>query len=138
MDPAAGVYRLPGGGMFAVVGPYNGQSATVGNGTMIGFALESHAAVDAFHAKALELGGTDEGAPGPRGPAEAKAYMAYMRDLDGNKIKRVQARLRRGLAKEPERMTIEVQPHADVEAMTHLNEAQKQKLRIWTRLQDTA
>jgi catechol 2,3-dioxygenase-like lactoylglutathione lyase family enzyme len=80
------VYRLPGGGMFAVVGPYTGQSATVGNGTMIGFALESHAAVDAFHAKALELGGTDEGAPGPRGPAEAKAYMAYMRDLDGNKL----------------------------------------------------
>ena len=43
--------------------------------------------VDDFHAKALELGGTDEGAPGPRGPEGEKAfYGAYFRDLDGNKL----------------------------------------------------
>jgi predicted lactoylglutathione lyase len=35
------------------------------------------------HAKALELGGTDEGAPGPRGDG---FYAAYFRDLDGNKF----------------------------------------------------
>ena len=39
--------------------------------------------VDAFHAKALELGGTDEGAPGERTPG---VYFAYFRDLDGNKL----------------------------------------------------
>ena len=34
-------------------------------------------------AKALELGGSDEGAPGPRGDG---FYAAYFRDLDGNKL----------------------------------------------------
>lgn len=74
------------GTMFAVVGPFDGEPATVGNGTMVGFLLESRAQVDRFHAQVLALGGTDEGAPGPRGPAEANTYMAYARDLDGNKI----------------------------------------------------
>ena len=72
--------------MFAVVGPFDGQVATVGNGTMIGFLAESREQVDHFHATALALGGTDEGAPGPRGPEEVQTYMAYARDLDGNKI----------------------------------------------------
>ena len=35
------------------------------------------------HAKALELGGSDEGAPGKRGPG---FYFSYFRDLDGNKL----------------------------------------------------
>lgn len=74
------------GAMFAVVAPFDGKPATVGNGTMIGFALASHALVDLFHATALLAGGSDDGAPGPRGPEEAKAYMAYVRDLDGNKL----------------------------------------------------
>ena len=39
--------------------------------------------VDAVHAKALELGGSDEGAPGQRYPG---FYAAYFRDLDGNKL----------------------------------------------------
>ena len=72
--------------MFAVVGPFDGQSATSGNGTMIGFLVESREQVDDFHAKVLTLGGSDEGQPGPRGPAEVKTYMGYARDLDGNKI----------------------------------------------------
>ena len=80
------IYGRPGGPMFGVVGPYNGQPATAGNGTMIGFPLDSREQVDRFHRTALELGGTDEGAPGPRGPAESKAYMAYFRDLDRNKL----------------------------------------------------
>jgi predicted lactoylglutathione lyase len=39
--------------------------------------------VDAMHAKALQLGGTCEGAPGQRSPG---FYAAYFRDLDGNKL----------------------------------------------------
>lgn len=74
------------GTMFAVVAPFDGAPATRGNGTMIGFMLEEREQVDRFHAAALELGGSDEGAPGLRGPAEAQAYMAYVRDPDGNKI----------------------------------------------------
>ena len=41
------------------------------------------AQVDAVYAKAIELGGTDEGAPGERFPG---FYAAYFRDLDGNKL----------------------------------------------------
>ena len=55
------------------------------NGVTIGFAAESPAHVDAFHAAGLTSGGTDEGAPGPRGHLPG-AYAAYLRDPAGNKI----------------------------------------------------
>lgn len=53
--------------MLAVCKPYNGQAATVGNGTMIGISLPSRAALDAFYTKAIELGCKDEGPSGLRG-----------------------------------------------------------------------
>ena len=68
---------------FAVMTPFDGKPATVGNGVMIGLYLSSADQVNAIHAKALALGGTDEGAPGPRGE---HFYGAYFRDLDGNKL----------------------------------------------------
>ena len=71
---------------FAVLGPYDGMRATAGNGTMIGFALDSPRAVDAFYVLAIELGGGDEGRPGRRGADGSPFYMSYFRDLDGNKI----------------------------------------------------
>src|ERR1700747_2159094 len=61
------VYGKDGQLGFGVLLPFNGEAATVGNGSMTGFALESREAVDQFHAKALALGGTCEGAPGLRG-----------------------------------------------------------------------
>ncbi|WP_018608543.1 VOC family protein [Uliginosibacterium gangwonense] len=69
---------------LGVIKPFDGQPATVGNGTMVSLYLPSTALVDALHKKALELGGKDEGAPGPRG--EGGFYGAYFRDLDGNKL----------------------------------------------------
>lgn len=63
--------------------PFDKEPATVGNGTMIALEMPSREAVDAFYAKAMELGATDEGAPGERGPG---FYMSYFRDLDGNKF----------------------------------------------------
>src|SRR3546814_13340978 len=36
------VYGAPGGPMFGVVGPFDGKPASVGNGSMFGFALPSH------------------------------------------------------------------------------------------------
>ncbi len=77
------LYRGKGTGLFGVLGPYDGAEACVGNGMMGGFDFESREEVDAFHAKALELGGTCEGAPGERMPG---VYFAYFRDLDGNKL----------------------------------------------------
>jgi catechol 2,3-dioxygenase-like lactoylglutathione lyase family enzyme len=63
--------------------PYDGGAATFGNGTMLAFEARDYAAVDAFHAAALALGGSDEGAPGLR---EGTHYVAYIRDPDGNKL----------------------------------------------------
>ena len=71
----------------AVSVPFNKEPATVGNGTMVALFLDSPEKVDAFHARALELGGTNEGDPGFR-PAENTSgfYAGYFRDLDGNKL----------------------------------------------------
>jgi catechol 2,3-dioxygenase-like lactoylglutathione lyase family enzyme len=69
--------------MVAVIKPHDGKAATVGNGVMVALAAKSKAQVDAIHAKALALGGRDEGAPGPRGDG---FYAGYFRDLDGNKL----------------------------------------------------
>jgi len=69
---------------FCVTAPHDGAAATVGNGGMVAIRLTDRAAVQAMHAKALELGGTDEGPPGPRG--SHGFYGAYFRDLDGNKL----------------------------------------------------
>lgn len=68
---------------LAVTRPYDGHAATVGNGVMVALALRKPEQVDALHAKAVELGGVDEGAPGPRGGG---FYVGYFRDLDGNKL----------------------------------------------------
>jgi predicted lactoylglutathione lyase len=68
---------------LSVIKPHDGNTATVGNGVMVALVVDSKEKVDALHAKALELGGTDEGAPGPRGEG---FYAGYFRDLDGNKL----------------------------------------------------
>ena len=82
--PSGGrVYGRDGRFCFAVLGPLDGQPATVGNGSMFAFSFDARDEVDAFHAKALTLGGVDEGAPGFRAPA---AYFSYFCDLDGNKL----------------------------------------------------
>jgi predicted lactoylglutathione lyase len=70
---------------ISVTKPFDGQPATVGNGTMIAIALDSPEKVDAFYHKAIELGGTCEGVPGPRGEFTG-FYAGYFRDLDGNKL----------------------------------------------------
>ena len=67
----------------SIAKPYDGKPATVGNGVMIALVMDSPDKVDTVHAKALQLGGTDEGAPGPRGE---QFYAGYFRDLDGNKL----------------------------------------------------
>jgi catechol 2,3-dioxygenase-like lactoylglutathione lyase family enzyme len=72
-----------GGGMLAVCTPYNGEPANPGNGNMVAITPGSKELVDRLHAKALQLGGTDEGAPGQRMDG---FYGAYFRDPDGNKV----------------------------------------------------
>lgn len=72
---------------FAVCKPYDGHAATAGNGNMASIACDSRAKVDTLYAKAIELGGSDEGPPGVRGDDGPQAfYGAYFRDPDGNKL----------------------------------------------------
>jgi catechol 2,3-dioxygenase-like lactoylglutathione lyase family enzyme len=70
---------------ISVTLPFDGQPATVGNGNMVAIAMDSPEKVDAFYQKAIELGATCEGEPGPRGEMTG-FYAGYFRDLDGNKL----------------------------------------------------
>ena len=68
---------------LSLIKAFDGKPATVGNGVMVALAMRSPDQVDSFYKKAIELGATDEGAPGPRGDG---FYAGYFRDLDGNKL----------------------------------------------------
>jgi catechol 2,3-dioxygenase-like lactoylglutathione lyase family enzyme len=68
---------------LGVMKPFDGKPATVGNGVMVAIVVDSKDKVDRVHRRALELGGRDEGAVGPRGEG---FYAGYFRDPDGNKL----------------------------------------------------
>jgi predicted lactoylglutathione lyase len=72
--------------MLCIMTPFDGKAATVGNGTMTAVGVNSRDDVERIHAKALELGGEDEGAPGLRAEGGDGFYAAYFRDLDGHKL----------------------------------------------------
>ncbi len=79
-------YRSPTGS-FGITTPINGEPATVGNGSTLGFNMASPEQADAFHAAGIANGGTTcEDPPGWRVGAVGKLYLAYLRDPDGNKI----------------------------------------------------
>lgn len=68
---------------FSITKPFDDNPASVGNGVMVALMVDSSDKVDSLYAKAIELGGTDEGAPGARSD---NFYAGYFRDLDGNKL----------------------------------------------------
>ncbi len=75
------------GGRLMITKPLNGEPATGANGGTIGFAMESTAEVDAWHAAGVAHGGTSiEDPPGIRQGAAGPIYLAYLRDPDGNKL----------------------------------------------------
>ena len=79
-------WRTPTG-VFSVSLPIDGQPASVGNGSTVGFTCQSSAQVDAWHAAGLGHGGVScEDPPGVREGPNGKLYLAYLRDVDGNKI----------------------------------------------------
>ena len=77
------MYRLGSGALIMITRPYDEKQATPSNGGMVAINVDSKEQVAQLHAKALELGGTCEGKPGPRG---SFGEFAYFRDLDGNKL----------------------------------------------------
>ena len=70
-------------GVAATV-PFDGETASVGNGTMVALQVDGPEKVQAIYDTALAQGGGDEGAPGPRG--DDGFYAGYFRDPDGNKL----------------------------------------------------
>lgn len=73
----------PASPAISICKPHDGKPASIGNGVMVAIMVDSREKVDAMYAKALKLGGTDEGAPGQRSD---NFYAGYFRDLDGNKL----------------------------------------------------
>ena len=84
VDNAGRYFYISPGGVFAISVPIDGAPATHGNGSTVGFRVESAEQGDAWHAAGVANGGTAiEDAPGAR---ENGIYLAYLRDPDGNKI----------------------------------------------------
>lgn len=77
------LFRLGAGAMIMVTRPQNKEPATVGNGSMVAINVDAPEDVPRIYEKALSLGATCEGKPGPRG---GFGEFAYFRDLDGNKL----------------------------------------------------
>jgi catechol 2,3-dioxygenase-like lactoylglutathione lyase family enzyme len=74
-------------GIFSISKPIDGQPASHGNGSTIGFAAKSPEQANAWHEAGLANGGvTCEDPPGERTGAAGTLYLAYLRDPSGNKI----------------------------------------------------
>ncbi|MDD1793243.1 VOC family protein [Enterovibrio makurazakiensis] len=87
MDPKGRYFYFSPTGVFGITMPINGEPATHGNGSTIGFAASSPELADAFHEAGIENGGTTcEEPPGVRESSIANLYLAYLRDPSGNKI----------------------------------------------------
>ena len=70
--------------MIAVCQPFNEADPHPGNGVMVAFRGGSQDGVKTMYDKALSLGASCDGAPGPRIPDVF--YGAYAKDPDGNKL----------------------------------------------------
>jgi catechol 2,3-dioxygenase-like lactoylglutathione lyase family enzyme len=77
-------WGTPGGEAgIGLTKPFDGNAASIGNGVMVALSAKDVEQVQRLYDIALEQGGADEGAPGPRGGG---FYAGYFRDLDGNKL----------------------------------------------------
>lgn len=77
-------YSNNSGPLFGLAVPFNGEAADAGNGNMVALACSSPEQVSELYNKAISLGATDAGAPGPRG--DGGFSCGYVHDLDGNKL----------------------------------------------------
>ena len=86
-DDKGRVFYFTETGIFSITSPIDGEAASCGNGSTIGFAAADPAQADAWHAAGIANGGTTcEEPPGVREGAVGKLYLAYLRDPSGNKI----------------------------------------------------
>ena len=81
------LFYMHDGSTFSVSEPINGESATVANGSTIGFVCSSPEQLKEFHDVAIANGGTTmEDPPGPREGSMGTMYLCYFKDPDGHKI----------------------------------------------------
>ncbi|MFA3790202.1 VOC family protein [Aliiglaciecola sp. SL4] len=87
IDPKGRCFYITDTGIFAITKPINGEPASHGNGSTIGFSVDSPEQGDAWHAAGLANGGTDcEDPPGIRKSPAGDMYLAYLKDPAGNKL----------------------------------------------------
>jgi catechol 2,3-dioxygenase-like lactoylglutathione lyase family enzyme len=82
-------YGVPGGNDKLALFVQADPVIPPGPGFHLAFEAPSRAAVDAFHAAALRLGGRDAGAPGERPDYSPTYYAAFVTDPDGHKLEAV-------------------------------------------------
>ena len=86
-DGTTRLFYMHGGGIFSVSQPIDGESATVANGSTVGFACTSPEQVKEFHDVAVENGATSiEDPPGLRESTMGNLHLSYVRDPDGHKL----------------------------------------------------
>ena len=74
-------------GVLALTLPIDGEPACNGNGSTIGFEAKDSDTVDAWHSAGLKHAGSEcEDGPGIRQGSTGPMYLAYLRDLAGNKV----------------------------------------------------
>ncbi|MFK7831225.1 MAG: VOC family protein [Congregibacter sp.] len=87
MDDKGRCFYFTKSGVFCLSVPIDGQPATHGNGSTIGFSAKTPEEADAWHAAGLTSGGaTCEDPPGVRSGGGVEMYLAYLRDPSGNKV----------------------------------------------------
>ena len=87
VDPKGRLTYSHNRGRFMITRPIDGGSATAGNGSTIGFAMDGPEQAEAWHKAGVANGGEAvEDPPGVRQAPFGGLYLAYLRDPDGNKL----------------------------------------------------
>ena len=88
-DKTAIGYGLPGGGDKLAIKLRSSGVVVPGSGFHVAFAARSRESVARFYEAALQHGGQDNGAPGPRPDYGHHYYAAFVIDPDGYRIEAV-------------------------------------------------
>lgn len=87
IDEKGRVFYNNESGVFSISKPIDGQPASAGNGSTLGFFAKTPELVDAWHEAGLSAGGVSiEEPPGVRSNGTKTLYLAYLRDPAGNKV----------------------------------------------------
>ena len=87
IDPKGRLVYTNKDGILLITKPIDGEAATHGNGSTVGFAVDGPEQAQAWEQAGVATGGTAiEDPPGVRSGSGMNLYLAYLRDPDGNKL----------------------------------------------------